>query len=178
MLQETEITNEMKTKPKLLIILLALVLFACTQQNQQKEAESLALSEIESSIEHLEKGFVLASQDEYALDVQDKEVLVQNYQMWLNGPGFMLMNKFRLGETFNDDEKPYWRLARASYIWKAQRMYERFDQGDETLNEEEFQAYEFAALLWEEGAELMKRGYLGERFSDDEIERLWDYRVI
>jgi len=152
--------------------------FACTQQTQQKEVEALALSKIETSIGHLEKGFVLASQDEYALDVPDKELLVQNYQAWLNGQGLILMNKFRLGETFNDDEMPYWRLARASYIWKSQRMYERFDQGDETLNEEELEAYEFAALLWEEGAELMKRGYLGARFSDDEIERLWEYRVI
>ena len=162
----------------MLLLCCQLCCFACTQQTQQMEVEALALSDIETSIEHLEKGFVLASQDEYALDVPHKEILVQNYQAWLNGPGKGLMNKFRLGETFNEDEKPYWRLARASYIWKAQRMYERFDQGDETLSEEEFQAYEFAALLWEEGGELMKRGYLGGRFSDDEIERLWEYRVI
>lgn len=162
----------MKNRFALLFCLLTCI--ACTQQSQLKEEVTLASDEIEN----LEKGFVLASQDEYALDVPDKEILVQNYQAWLNGPGTRLMNKFRLGETFNEDEKTYWRLARASYIWKAQRMYERFDQGDETLSEEEFQAYEFAALLWEEGGELMKRGYLGGRFSDDEIERLWEYRVI
>lgn len=92
---------------------------ACTQQTQQDKVETVSLSEIENSIEHLEKGFVLASQDEYALDVPNKEVLVKNFQTWLNGPGILLMDKFRHGESFTDEEKPFWYLARASYIWKA-----------------------------------------------------------
>ena len=170
----------MKTirQPYIILLFFLLFSFACTQQTQQDEGKPLTLNAIENSIEHLEKGFVIASQDEYAPDVPDKEVLIQNYQIWLNGKGSLLMNKYRLGEAFNNDEKSYWRLARASYIWKAQRMYERFDQGDETLDEEEFEAYEFADLLWKEGAQLMRRGYLGKRFSDEEIERLWEYRVI
>jgi len=163
-----------------LILLFCLVFcFACTQQTQNKDEQVAALAgEIENSIEHLEKGFVLASQEKYALDVPGKEELIKNYLGWLNGQGSQLMDKFLCGETFHELEKPYWRLARASYIWKAQRMFERFNQGDENLNEDELEAYEYAVLLKEEGAELMRRGYFGERFNDREIERLWEYRVI
>lgn len=131
-----------------------------------------------NTVERLKYGFVLASQDEYALDVPEKEVLIAEYQNWLAGQGEELMNKFQKGEEFNDAEKPYWRLTKASYIWKAQRMYERFEQGDETLTKDEMKANEFAVLLWKEGKNLLRKGYLGERFSNEEIERLWEYRVI
>ncbi len=160
---------------KLVTVFITLLLLLVNQSVFSQSGKKLIIG---SNVERLERGFVLASQEKYALDVPEKDELIENYMVWLNGQGNLLMNKFRRGEEFNSKEKPYWRLARASYIWKAQRMYERFEQGDETLDEAEMEANEFAASLWEEGAELMKRGYFGERFSDEEIERLWEYRVI
>ncbi len=162
-------------KRKLVTVCITLLLLLVNQSVFSQSGKKLITG---SNVARLERGFVLASQDEYALDVPEKDALVLEYQKWLAGPGEKLMNKFQKGEEFNDAEKPYQTLARASYIWKAQRMYERFEQGDETLDEAEMEANEFAASLWKEGAELMKRGYLGEKFSDKEIDRLWEYRVI
>ena len=133
---------------------------------------------LNSDVERLERGFVLASQDEYALDVPEKELLIKEYQKWIVTQGEKLMAKFSSCKKFDESEKQYERLTRATYIWKAQRMYERFEQGDESLNEDEIKANEFAAKLWDEGQKLLRRGYLGERFTDNEIERLWEYRVI
>ena len=154
------------------LILNFLILF--TIQALTAQIKSLNINRIE----RLERGFVLASQDEYALDVPEKDILVAEYQEWLGGQGEKMMAKFSSGKKFDKSENDYYRLAKASYIWKAQRMYERFEQGDETLNEDEIRANEFAAKLWYEGKELLRRGYLGERFSDEEIERLWEYKLI
>ncbi len=165
-----QIKNSFINKRSILILLLFGV-------NQIIYSQSSKVSLI-SDIDRLERGFVLASQDEYALDVPEKEVLIAEYQKWLSTQGENLMGKFRSGKKFDKSEYDYYRLAKASYIWKAQRMYERFEQGDESLNEDEIKANEFAAKLWDEGQKLLRRGYLGERFTDNEIERLWEYRVI
>ena len=54
----------------LLIVFSLLFCFACTQQSQNKDEKVPAVAgEIENSIENLEKGFVLASQDEIRLSL-------------------------------------------------------------------------------------------------------------
>ena len=64
----------------LVLLFCLLFCFACTQQTRHNEEKALTLSEIENSVEHLEKGFVLASQDEYALDVPEggPEIVLDN----------------------------------------------------------------------------------------------------
>ena len=168
----------MKNNRKEYITVFPIAILFLIFTNQIVLAQSSETSVKKNRVERLERGFVLASQDEYALDVPEKDKLIVEYQEWLAGPGKSLMHKFQSGKEFDDLEKPYKRLARASFIWKAQRMYERFDQGDESLNAEEMEANAYAALLWKEGQELLRKGYLGERLNDKEIERLWEYRII
>ncbi len=70
-------------KRKLVTVFIILLLLLVNQSVFSQSGKKLIIG---SNVERLERGFVLASQDEYALDVPEKDALVLEYKKWLADP--------------------------------------------------------------------------------------------
>jgi len=143
----------------------------------------------------IEKGFVLASQIGYAPDLPEKDDCIREYFQWLDPKrsesafgypqkkrpegerqkeGFSLIQKWIAGEPIPDE---LLRLVKGSCIWRGDRTKRRRDQGfDPSTDEAACIAY--VEQLEAKGAELMRRGYFGETFTEAETELLWEYRLL
>jgi len=122
----------------------------------------------------VEKGFVLASQAGYAPALPEKDEWIAAYFQWLEKEGVALIQNLLAGETVPEE---LLRLVKGSCIWRGDRTKRRREQGfDPSADEAACIAY--VEQLETDGAELMRRGYFGEEFIEEETERLWEYRLL
>ncbi len=128
------------------------------------------------SYQDLEKGFVYAIQDEYALEHADKERLLNLFLSWLETAGWPLAEKVLTDTGFTDAELPYRWLAVAVCVWRADKAIYRDDQGD-CLGDYDAQFCQWGRVMVARGENLMRAGYFGNSFTDEDIECLRAYRL-
>lgn len=129
-----------------------------------------------TDIPQLERGFVFAMQDDYALDLPGRQEDLAAFLGWLEAEGWPLALKVLTGESFDGDEQPFEKLALAVCVWRADKCIWRDDQGDE-LKEEDLLYLSFGHQMIKEGQEILRKWYLGTEPSAHEKRRLWAYRL-
>lgn len=125
--------------------------------------------------ETIRRGFVLAHQDKYA--VEKDEAAVRVFWQWWNGPGIELARRMMAGVPVKPDESVLAPLARAAFIWMADRTSYRLDQGMDLTTQERHDA-EWALALRQKGAAVLKRMYLQHPSEPEDEQVLADYRIM
>ncbi len=128
------------------------------------------------NVESLKKGLVYAIQADYAEKHTDRLIHLNGFLEWLNPQGWELAESI-LDNSFPKELSPEWRrLAKGICIWRGDKLFSRHEQG--TLLSSQDDSYRrYVEELRLEGKELMIKGYQGESFSTEEMERLWEYRI-
>lgn len=128
-------------------------------------------------IQSLERGFVLASQDEYAPEAPGNEECLRAYLDWLETDGTTLEAKWLAGEPFAPAElEPLW-LVKAGCIWRGNRAESRRRQGLE-LSAGDARFADYVQQLEQRGREVMIKGYFGEHLSAGDLDTIREYRIL
>jgi len=126
----------------------------------------------------LERGYVLASQDEYAPEAPGNEECLAYFLEWLRTDGAELQARWLAGETIPEDEARLLWVARAAWIWRGDRLLMRRRRGFDPADADEAACADYVEKLEQRGSEAMKRGYFGEQLSAEDMVTLREYRIL
>jgi len=127
----------------------------------------------------LERGYVLASQDEYAPDAPGNAECLATFLEWLRTDGAELTARWRAGDDLSDLAEPqYLWLVKAAWIWRGDRLLMRKQRGFDQADADEESCIAYVEELEVRGRELMIRGYFHEPLSDADWDTLREYRIL
>jgi hypothetical protein len=133
----------------------------------------------EWDIAALERGYVLASQDEYAPDAAGNAECLAAFLDWLHTDGAALTARWRGGDDLTGLDEPQllW-LVKAAWIWRGDRLLMRERRGFDPADADEESCIAYVAELERRGRDAMIRGYLHEPLSDADWQTLREYRIL
>lgn len=127
----------------------------------------------------LERGYVLASQDEYAPEAPGNEECLSAFLEWLRTDGVELTARWRAGDDLSDLDDPQrlW-LVKAAWLWRGDRLLMRKRRGFDPADADEKACLAYVEDLEARGREAMIRGYFHEPLSDADRDALREYRIL
>jgi len=129
-------------------------------------------------IETLERGYVLASQDEYATEAPGNAECLAAFLEWLGADGADLTARWRAGEAIAEAETPYLWVAKAAWIWRGDRLLMRRRRGFDPADADQAACIDYVEKLEQRGRDAMIRGYFHEPLSDEDTDTLREYRIL